>query len=230
MATSLRGPMAQGSRESRAIEARFSIQTMKFLVGTKQYMTTVFAEDGRAHAVTVVKAEPALVSQIKTKEKDGYAAVQLAFGKTKEARINKPQIGHVKGAGAYAHFKEYQPETIDKNVGDTVDVSIFAAGDNVAVSAISKGKGFQGVVKRHGFGGGRRSHGQKHSEREPGSIGGGGRAGGRVIKGMRMAGRMGSDRITVKNLTVIQVNPETHEIAIKGAIPGRRGTLVEILG
>lgn len=203
---------------------------MKFIVGTKQYMTTIFTEDGRAHAVTVIKTEPALVSQVKTKEKDGYEAVQLAFGKTKEARVNKPQLGHLKGAGAYAHFKEYKPETMERQVGDTIDVSIFAAGDTVTVSALSKGKGFQGVVKRHGFKGGRRSHGQKHSEREPGSIGGGGRAGGRVIKGMRMAGRMGGDRVTVKNLKVVQVNAESGEIALKGAVPGRRGTLVEIAG
>src|SRR3989338_11156167 len=202
---------------------------MKFLVGTKQYMTTIFSEDGRAHAVTIVKAGPVVVSQIKTKEKDGYEAVQLAFGKTKESRINKPQIGHLKKAGAYAHFKEYKPETTsDKNVGDRVDVYLFAPGDSVSVSALSKGKGFQGVVKRHGFKGGRRSHGQKHSEREPGSIGGGGRAGGRGIKGMRMAGRMGSDRITVKNLKVLQLNGDT--LVISGAVPGRRGTLVEIRG
>ena len=205
---------------------------MKFIVGTKQYMTTIFSEDGVARAVTVIKAEPALVSQIKSKEKDGYAAMQLAFGKTKEARVRKPQLGHLKGAGAYAHFKEVRPEDgkIEKNVGDMIDVSVFEAGDTVTVSAISKAKGFQGVVKRHGFKGGRRSHGQKHSEREPGSIGGGGRAGGRVIKGMRMAGRMGGDRITVKNLKVLQVNAESGEIALTGAVPGRRGTVVEIRG
>ncbi|OHA92261.1 MAG: 50S ribosomal protein L3 [Candidatus Zambryskibacteria bacterium RIFCSPLOWO2_02_FULL_51_21] len=108
------------------------------------------------------------------------------------------------------------------------DLSKLADGDNITVSGISKGKGFQGVVKRHGFKGGRRSHGQKHSEREAGSIGGGGRAGGRVAKGMRMAGRMGGDRVTVKNLKVVMVVPESKEIYIKGAVPGRRGSLVEI--
>lgn len=108
-------------------------------------------------------------------------------------------------------------------------VKDVSEGDMVTVSGKSKGKGFQGVVKRHRFGGGRRSHGQKHSEREPGSIGGGGRAGGRVVKGMRMAGRMGNDRVTVKNLKIIKILPETHEIFIGGAIPGRRGSVVEIM-
>ncbi len=193
-------------------------------------MTTIFTEDGRAHAVTIVKTEPMAVSQVKTAEKDGYAAVQFAFGTKKESRMSKPQLGHLKGS-SYAHFKELRSEELPQiNVGDKTDVSVFAAGDSVTVSAISKGKGFQGVVKRHGFKGGPRSHGQKHSERAPGSIGGGGRGGGRVIKGMRMAGRMGGDRVTVKNLTVIEVNQESGEIALKGAVPGRRGTLVEIAG
>jgi large subunit ribosomal protein L3 len=203
---------------------------MKFIVGKKQYMTTIFTEDGRAHAVTIVKTEPMAVSQVKTPEKDGYSALQFAFGTKKESRMSKPQLGHLKG-GAYAHFKELRANELPQmNVGDKTDVSVFSAGDSVTVSAISKGKGFQGVIKRHGFKGGPRSHGQKHSERAPGSIGGGGRGGGRVIKGMRMGGRMGGDRITVKNLTVVQVNQESGEIALKGAVPGRRGTLVEIAG
>lgn len=112
-----------------------------------------------------------------------------------------------------------------QNLGETPAIAI---GDTVSVSGVSKGKGFQGVVKRHGFKGGRRSHGQKHSEREPGSIGGGGRAGGRVAKGMRMAGRMGGDKVTVKNLRVIKINPDTNEVFIRGAIPGRRGTKILI--
>ena len=117
----------------------------------------------------------------------------------------------------------------DAVLGGAIDISMFAPGDKIEVSAISKGKGFQGVIKRHGFHGGPRSHGQKHSERSPGSIGGsGGRAGGRVAKGMKMAGRMGSDRVTVRGLSILQVHPETNEIVISGAIPGRRGTLVEI--
>ncbi len=125
---------------------------------------------------------------------------------------------------------EVFPVTLVKPVGDVPDTNEaeLTEGETVTVSGISKGKGFQGVVKRHGFHGGRRSHGQKHSEREPGSIGGGGRAGGRVVKGMRMAGRMGGDRVTVKNLKVVKIVPESREIYIKGAIPGRRGTKIEI--
>lgn len=128
--------------------------------------------------------------------------------------------------------KELQGKTLHNQQGlalqEGLTFASFAEGEIVTVSGISKGKGFQGVVKRHKFEGGRRSHGQKHSEREPGSIGGGGRAGGRVVKGMRMAGRMGNERVTVKNLKIIKIIPETREIFIRGAIPGRRGSLVEI--
>lgn len=212
---------------------------MKFILGTKGKMTTVYTEEGRAFAATIVVAAPNTVTQIKTTEKEGYAAVQLGAGATKDVRVAKAQLGHAKGK-ALKHFRELRPRPSTKGgapdtnfpeVGSTVDVSSFAVGDKVTVSAISKGRGFQGVVKRHGFHGGPRSHGQKHSERAPGSIGGGGgRAGGRVAKGMRMAGRMGSERVSVRNLSVLQVLPETNEILISGAIPGRAGTLVEIRG
>jgi large subunit ribosomal protein L3 len=207
---------------------------MKFILGTKGKMTTVYTEDGIAYAATVINATPNTITQIKTVEKEGYNAVQLGAVEKKESRVNKPQIGHAKGK-ALAHFKEMRQFSgelpKDVEVGATVDVSAFAEGDKVEVSAITKGRGFQGVVKRHGFHGGPRSHGQKHSERSPGSIGGsGGRAGGRVAKGMRMAGRMGQDRVTVRGLKVLQVLPETNEIVISGAVPGRRGTLVEIKG
>ena len=198
------------------------------MLGTKQTMTTIFTEDGRAHAATILSAGPLVVTQVKTAETDGYKAVQVGFGELPARKANKPEAGHGKGK-AYRVSREFR-EAEGSEVGQTIDISIFAPGDTVEVSALSKGKGFQGVVKRHGFHGGRRTHGQKHSEREPGSIGGGGRAGGRVIKGMRMAGRMGGDRITVKNLKVLQVLPETNELVVKGAIPGRRGTVVEILG
>ncbi|MSR70786.1 50S ribosomal protein L3 [Candidatus Kaiserbacteria bacterium] len=212
---------------------------MKFILGTKGKMTTVFTEDGRSFAATVVVATPNIVTQIKTAEKEGYAAMQVGAGDTKEKRVNKAQFGHAKGK-ALQHFRELRPRAATRGgeveaafpeVGSVVDVSTFAVGDQVTVSAISKGKGFQGVIKRHGFHGGPRSHGQKHSERSPGSIGGsGGRAGGRVAKGMRMAGRMGSDRVSVRNLKVLQVLPETNELLISGAVPGRKGTLVEIRG
>ena len=202
---------------------------MKFILGTKGRMLTVFTEDGRAYAATVIEAGPNTVTQIKTKEKDGYAAVQLGAVEKKESRIKKPQLGHAKGK-ALSQFREVRTDEV-LEAGSTVDVSAFVPGDKVAVSAISKGKGFAGVVKRHGFHGGPRSHGQKHSERAPGSIGGsGGRAGGRVAKGMRMAGRMGSERTTVKNLAVLQVLPETGELVVAGAVPGRRGALVEVRG
>ncbi|KKW36022.1 50S ribosomal protein L3 [Candidatus Adlerbacteria bacterium RIFCSPHIGHO2_01_FULL_54_23] len=203
---------------------------MKFILGKKDKMLTVFTEDGRARAATVVIAEPAVVTQVKTVEKDGYRAAQIGSGSTKESRVNKAQLGHARGK-ALRHFREIRPRGEAPEVGSAIDVSVFSPGDTVEISAISKGKGFQGVVKRHGFHGGPRSHGQKHSEREPGAIGGsGGRAGGRVAKGIRMAGRMGAERVTVRNLSVLQVHPETNEMVISGAIPGRRGTLVEIKG
>lgn len=205
---------------------------MKFLLGTKGKMTTVFDGEGRAHAATVLLAGPVVVTQVKSKEKDGYEAVQIGYGEKRESLMKKPQKGHVKDLGNFRHFREYREDgtKVDAAVGTKFDVSVFAVGDKVTVSATSKGKGFQGVVKRHGFKGGPRSHGQKHNERAPGSIGGGGRQAGRVIKGMRMAGRMGGDRITVKNLKVLQVVPETGEILLKGAIPGVPGSLVEIYG
>ena len=210
---------------------------MKFILGTKGKMTTVYTEEGMAFAATVINATPNLVTQVKTAEKEGYAAMQVCAGDTTNKHVNKAQLGHTKGK-ALKVFREMRPrpatrggtpDTTFPEVGSTIDVSIFAVGDKVTVSAISKGRGFQGVVKRHGFHGGPRSHGQKHSERSPGSIGGGGgRAGGRVAKGMRMAGRMGQDRVSVRNLSVLQVHPETNEIVISGAVPGRKGTVVEI--
>ncbi|MFN3188376.1 MAG: 50S ribosomal protein L3 [Candidatus Paceibacteria bacterium] len=204
---------------------------MKFIVGTKDRMTQVFDADGTCYPATILKVAPAVVSRVKTADADGYSAVQLASGEQKAHRIAKAQQGQFKGARI---VREYRPNPVyDENidgvsVGDAIDASIFTPGDSVTVSAISKGKGFQGVVKRHGFAGGRRSHGQKHSEREPGSIGATGIN--RVLKGMRMAGRMGGDRITVKNLIVLQVNPTEQIMLIKGAIPGRKGTVVEVRG
>lgn len=211
-----------------------SNMALKFILGLKGRMTTVFDLDGRSYAATVVVAQPNTITQIKTQEKEGYNAVQVGANEIKEKHANKPQVGHTKGK-FLKNFREITQRgggAIEgAEVGATIDVTAFAEGDTVEVSAISKGKGFAGVVKRHGFHGGPRSHGQKHSERSPGSIGGsGGRAGGRVAKGMRMAGRTGSDRVTVRNLKVLQVLPETGELVISGAIPGRPGTLVEIKG
>jgi len=204
---------------------------MKFILAKKVNMTQIFGEDGAVQAATILNVEPATVSQIKTKEKDGYSSIQIGTGSRKEKNISKAVKGHLKDLGNLAILKEFRvSDTASFNKGDKIDVETFAVGDKVAVSAISKGKGFQGVVKRHGFHGGPRSHGQKHSEREPGSIGGGGRSGGKVIKGMRMAGRTGSDRTTVKNLKVLGIDKENNIMLVSGAVPGRRGTLVEIRG
>lgn len=202
---------------------------MKFLLGTKVNMTQIFDEKGIVHPATVIKTGPMTVTQVKTVEKDGYNAVQVGFGTRAAKNINKAMKGHMK-EGNYMHLVEFRLDDVSGfKVGDILPVS-FTAGDVVTTSSISKGKGFQGGVKRYGFKGGPRSHGQKHSEREPGSLGGGGRDGGRVAKGKRMAGRMGGDVITSKGLTLVSVNPETNEVFIRGAVAGRRGTLVEILG
>lgn len=204
---------------------------MKFLLGTKQYMTQVWDEQGSARPVTVVSVTPNVVTQIRTVEKDGYNAVQLGWGTRKAKNINKPLRGHIKELGNFMGLKECRltaPAT--QQIGDKMGVDAFEKGDFVTVSGISKGKGFQGVVKRHGFKGGSRTHGQKHSEREPGAIGGGARAGGRVAKGIRMAGRMGGERVTVKNLKIVDIIPDEHLLLLGGAVPGRRGTLLEIHG
>lgn len=200
--------------------------TMKFILGTKEKMTQIFDKEGVVHPVTVINAGPVTVTQIKGSEKDGYSAVQVGFGEKKDKNINKPEKGHLKDLGSFRYLREFESSD-ELKIGDKMDVTSFEEGEEVIISAISKGKGFQGVVKRHSFAGGPRSHGQKHSERKPGSIGSTGPQ--RVFKGTRMAGRMGSDRITVKNLKVVQIDKENNQIMIKGAVPGRRGTLVEIV-
>ena len=202
---------------------------MKFILGKKENMTEYFSPDGVVVPVTIISAGPITVTRVFEKATDGYNAVQVGYGTQKKQRINKARAGQMKG-GLYETLKEFRLKPIDTSSakeGDVIDVSIFVPGDKLLVSSVSKGKGFQGVVKRHGFGGGPRSHGQKHSEREPGSIGGGLRT--HVPKGMRMAGRMGSDRITQKNLKVIFVDKENNTLLVKGAISGKRGDLVEIV-
>ena len=191
-------------------------------------MTQIFDESGKVHPVTQVIASPLVVTQIKTIETDGYSAIQVGFGTQKEQRIRKPQRGHMKDLGLFRYLKEFTvpADQIEVKVGDTIDLSVFENGDKVNVISISKGKGFQGVVKRHKFAGGPRTHGQKHTERAPGSIGATGPQ--RVFKGTKMGGRMGTDRVTVKNLIVVATDPETHTIFIRGAVPGRPGALVEI--
>lgn len=201
-------------------------------------MTQIFDEAGNVIPVTLVEAGPALVTQVKTKEKDGYPAVQLGFGKKKEKNIKKPQKGHLKkvqnAKGETQNLnlrwlKEFKVSDESKyKLGDVISASVFKEGDKVRISGTVKGRGFQGVVKRHGFHGGPRTHGQKHSEREAGSIGGGGRAGGRVIKGMKMPGRMGGNRMTTKGLKIIKIDEKNNLLAVSGAVPGARGGLVEI--
>jgi large subunit ribosomal protein L3 len=202
---------------------------MKFILGTKENMTEYFSENGTVLPVTIISVTPSTVTRVFEKSIDGYDSVQVGFGVQKKERVTKGRAGAMKGA-FYKTLKEFRLKPSDKSElkeGDVIDVSTFVPGDKIIVSSVSKGKGFQGVVKRHGFAGGPRTHGQKHSEREPGSIGGGLRT--HVPKGMRMAGRMGSDRITQKNLQVVFVDTENNLMLIKGAIAGKRGTLVEIV-
>jgi large subunit ribosomal protein L3 len=204
---------------------------MKFILGKKLNMVQYFTPEGKVVPATLIEAGPVTVVQVKNKATDGYDALQFGYGTQKKERLSKAVIGHAKDLGLFAVLKETRSGgdlAASMKAGDTLDVSAFAIGDSVNVSGISKAKGFQGVVKRHGFHGGPRSHGQKHSEREPGSIGGGLRT--RVPKGMRMAGRMGGDRITVRNLEIVDVDTENNQLLIKGAIPGRRGTLIEVVG
>jgi len=225
-------------RAMRLCIARFAY-TMKFILAKKEGMTRLFGDDGRARAGTILVTDPITVTQVKTKEgKDAYSAIQVGIGTRKTKNISKPVLGHTKGTG-YEAIREFRVPSIASategdaeglEVGATIDASTFAVGDMVQVSGLSKGKGFSGVVKRHGFHGGPRSHGQKHTERSPGSIGGsGGRAGGRVVKGKKMAGRMGTDRVTVTGLKVLVVDKAAGRIIVSGAVPGRRGTLLEVV-
>lgn len=203
---------------------------MKYILGTKEKMTQIFDENGNVIPATVINAGPVTAVQVKTKDKDGYESVVFGFGIRNLKNIKKPQQGKFKNLGNFRWLRETKSPLGDlvSKLGDTIDVSVFQEGDGVKVSGISKSKGFQGVVKRHGFHGGPRTHGQKHSEREAGSIGSTGPQ--KVFKGVRMAGKMGGDRVTVKNLKVVKIDKENNQILISGAIPGRRGTLLEIYG
>ncbi len=197
-------------------------------------MTQIFDESGMAIPVTVIKTEPLTITQIKTDKTDGYFAVQVGYDKVSPNKIKKPLIGHLKKTAGLEdqtlrrskEFRLSSAEVAGLKIGQVLEATPFEVGDKVFVSGLSKGKGFQGVVKRHGFKGGPRSHGQKHSEREPGSIGSGGVQ--RVFKGTRMAGRMGGDKITIKNLKIAAVDKDNNLLFIKGATPGRRGTLLAI--
>jgi len=207
------------------MEAENSGRT-KFILGKKVGMTRVFDKSGRLVPVTVIEAGPAVVTQIRTLEKDGYNAIQIGFGKTK--KINKPQAGHVKGLGNVRYLREFPADgKTSYKVGDKIDASVFAEGDLVKASGISKSKGYAGGMKRHGFAGGPASHGQKHSARERGSVGP--RFPEHVVKGVRMPGRMGGMRSTMRKSVVMGVDKENNLLALKGAIAGRKGTLIEVL-
>ena len=200
---------------------------MKFILGKKIGMTQVFQNDGTVVPVTRVEAGPCQVVQVKDGKKDNAVALQIGFGAARSYKVKEPQAGHTKGLEPVSFLRDFGMEDVSTvERGDIITVQTFAPGDIVNVIGTSKGKGFAGVVKRHHFRGGPASHGHKDNLRMPGSIGAGGVQ--RVFKGMRMAGRMGTDRVTVKNLEVMEIHPETNEIFIKGAIPGGRNGLVMI--
>ena len=193
-------------------------------------MTSIFDASGRQTAVTIIEAGPCVVTQKKTVETDGYNALQIAFGDKKEKHSVKAEINHfAKAQTAPKRFvKEIRNSEIDKNVGETITVDIFTEGESVEVVGTTKGKGFQGVVRRHGFSGvGEQSHGQHDRQRAPGSIGNSSDAS-RVFKGMRMGGRMGQDRVTMKGLKVVKVFAEKNYILVSGSVPGHNGSIVLI--
>ena len=203
---------------------------MKGIIGKKIGMTSIFDPGGRQTACTIIEAGPCVVTQVKTKESDGYTALQLSFGDKNDKHSNKAEKNHFsKASTAPKKFvKEFRDFAIEKNIGETVTVDIFAEGDNVEVVGTSKGKGFQGVVKRHGFHGvGQQSHGQHDRQRAPGSLGNSSDAS-RVMKGMKMAGRTGGDRVKLKGLKVVKVFPDKNYILISGAVPGHNGSIVLI--
>lgn len=203
---------------------------MKGIIGKKVGMTSIFGADGKQTAVTIIEAGPCVVTQVKTQDKDGYNALQLGFGDKKEKHATQPEINHFAKANTSAKkfVKEFRDSSLNKNIGDTITVDIFAEGDKVEVVGTTKGKGFQGVVKRHGFHGvGEQSHGQHDRQRAPGSIGNSSDAS-RVFKGMRMAGRMGNDRVKMKGLKVVKIFPEKNYILVSGSVPGHNGSIVLI--
>ena len=201
---------------------------MAALLGRKLGMTQVFGEDGRVERVTVVEAGPCRVTGIRTHDRDGYEAVQLAFGEVSQKALNKPLLGHLKkaDAGPLKHVREFRDEAGELQVGEDVKVDVFEKGQLVKVSGVSKGKGFQGTVKRHNFSRGPVTHGS-HNVRAPGSIGASATPS-RVFKGIRGPGQMGNKRVTQRGLTVVDVIPEDNLLLLRGAVPGSKGSVVEI--
>jgi large subunit ribosomal protein L3 len=203
---------------------------MKSIIGKKIGMTSIFDTTGKQTAVTIIEAGPCVVTQKKTVETDGYNALQIAFGDKKEKHSLKSETGHFAKAqtSPKKFVQEIRDSEIDKAVGETITVDIFAEGDKIEVVGTTKGKGFQGVVRRHGFSGvGEQSHGQHDRQRAPGSIGNSSDAS-RVFKGMRMAGRMGQDRVTMKGLKVVKIFAEKNYILVSGSVPGHNGSIVLI--
>jgi large subunit ribosomal protein L3 len=201
---------------------------MAALLGRKLGMTQVFAEDGRIERVSVVEAGPCHVTGVRTVDRDGYEAVQLAFGETKETRLTKAELGHLKKADAPAlrHLAEFRDEAGELQLGETVTVEAFEPGDRVKISGKSKGKGFQGTVKRHNFSRGPVSHGS-HNIRAPGAIGASATPS-RVFKGIRGPGQMGGGRVTQRGVEVMRIDPERNLLLLRGSVPGPRGGTVEI--
>ena len=203
---------------------------MSGLIGKKIGMTSIFDENGKNIPCTIIEAGPCVVTQVRTKEVDGYDALQLGFDDKAEKRATKAELGHFKKAGSSVKKKviEFQGFEDNYKLGDTITVDFFAEGEFVDVSGISKGKGFQGVVRRHGFGGvGQTTHGQHNRLRAPGSVGASSYPS-RVFKGMRMAGRMGAEKVTVQNLKVLKVVAEENLLVVKGCIPGHKNAYVTI--
>jgi len=203
---------------------------MSGLIGKKVGMTSIFDENGKNIPCTIIEAGPCVVTQVRTKEVDGYDALQLGFDDKAEKRATKAELGHFKKAGTSVKKKvvEFQGFEDNYKLGDTITVDFFAEGEFVDVSGISKGKGFQGVVRRHGFGGvGQTTHGQHNRLRAPGSVGASSYPS-RVFKGMRMAGRMGAEKVTVQNLKVLKVVAEKNLLVVKGCIPGHKNAYVTI--
>jgi large subunit ribosomal protein L3 len=191
-------------------------------------MTQVFGEDGRVERVTVLEAGPCRVTGIRTHDRDGYEAVQLAFGEVSEKALNKPLLGHLKkaDAGPLKHVREFRDEAGELQVGEDVKVDVFEKGQSVKVSGVSKGKGFQGTIKRHNFTRGPVTHGS-HNVRGPGSIGASATPS-RVFKGIRGPGQMGNKRVTQRGLTVVDVLPDENLLLVRGSVPGPKGAMVEI--
>ena len=196
------------------------------IIGKKIGMSQVFGDNGKAEAVTVIEAGPCTVTQIKTTAKEGYEAIQLGFGNVK--KLSRAEQGHLKELGKLKELREFRVEsTAEVKVGDKVDVNLFKTGDVINVIGVSKGKGFAGVVKRHGFHGGPKTHGQTDRHRAPGAVGAT-TSPGRVLKGMRMAGHMGDEQITVKGLKVYKTDPEHNLLLVQGAVPGAKDGLLLI--